>query len=59
MKTLWGGWILMSRTKKIYYTGDTGYCTVFRQIGENFGPFDLSFIPIGAYEPRFFDDLYL
>ena len=47
----------MSRTRKIYYTGDTGYCPVFRQIGENFGPFDLSFIPIGAYEPRFFDNL--
>ena len=24
-----------------------GYCSVFNEIGENFGPFDLAFIPIG------------
>ena len=31
-----------------------GYCSVFEEIGKNYGPFDLSLIPIGAYEPRWF-----
>ena len=31
----------------------TGYCPVFKDIGKQFGPFDYSFIPIGAYEPRY------
>ena len=30
---------------------DTGYCPAFYQIGEKLGPFDLSLIPIGAYNP--------
>jgi N-acyl-phosphatidylethanolamine-hydrolysing phospholipase D len=31
----------------------TGYCEAFKEIGQQYGPFDLSAIPIGAYEPRF------
>lgn len=27
-------------------------CPAFKEIGDTLGPFDLSFIPIGAYEPR-------
>jgi len=43
------------RKGAIYHAGDTGYrrtsrssviCPVFKEIGEKFGPFDLSFIPI-------------
>ncbi|KIW93591.1 uncharacterized protein Z519_06196 [Cladophialophora bantiana CBS 173.52] len=44
-----------TRRGTIYHAGDTGYrrtsrsdvvCPVFREIGEKFGPVDLSFIPI-------------
>jgi len=44
-----------TRRGAIYHAGDTGYrrsaasdvvCPVFKEIGEKFGPFDLSFIPI-------------
>lgn len=38
--------------KKIFYPGDTGYCGIFKELGEIFGGFDLSILPIGAYEPR-------
>ncbi len=50
-ETLWGSWMIESADKKIYFAGDTGYSPLFREIGRRFGPVDLSFIPIGAYEP--------
>src|SRR4051812_40291231 len=53
-RTLWCGWVLQSENKTAYYAGDTGYCTIFREIGERLGPMDLSLIPIGAYAPRWF-----
>ena len=34
--------------------GRIATCPAFTEIGEKFGPFDVSLIPIGAYEPRFF-----
>ena len=52
-KTLWGSWSLIGPKKKVFFAGDTAYCArYFQEIGEHLGPFDLSFIPIGAYEPR-------
>lgn len=30
-----------------------GYCKAFKEIGKKYGSFDVSLIPIGAYEPRF------
>ncbi|RNA26145.1 elongator complex 1 [Brachionus plicatilis] len=51
-KALWGGWIIRGNSSRIYFAGDTGYCSVFEEIGKKYGPFDYSFIPIGAYEPR-------
>eukprot|EP00184_Porphyridium_aerugineum_P008018 CAMPEP_0184691836 /NCGR_PEP_ID=MMETSP0313-20130426/556_1 /TAXON_ID=2792 /ORGANISM="Porphyridium aerugineum, Strain SAG 1380-2" /LENGTH=398 /DNA_ID=CAMNT_0027149601 /DNA_START=643 /DNA_END=1839 /DNA_ORIENTATION=+ len=52
--TLWGSWISRGPTKSFFFAGDTGYCPVFQTIGKHYGPFDLSAIPIGAYEPRWF-----
>ena len=54
-KSLWGGFAIWDATHKFYHAGDTGYThniSIFRQIGQKYGPFDLSAIPIGAYEPR-------
>jgi len=36
----------------VYYSGDTGYCPAFREIGAHFHHIDLSVLPIGAYEPE-------
>lgn len=49
--TLWSSWAVIGPTHRIYYSGDTGYSDHFREIGRRFGPFDLSFIKIGAYGP--------
>lgn len=51
---LWGSWCILGPRYKFFFAGDTGYCDVFQQIGRVHGPFDLSAIPIGAYEPRYF-----
>ncbi|XP_077496800.1 N-acyl-phosphatidylethanolamine-hydrolyzing phospholipase D-like isoform X1 [Amblyomma americanum] len=53
-KVLWGGWCVISPEYRFYFAGDTGYCDVFKQIGQAYGPFDVAAIPIGAYEPRWF-----
>jgi N-acyl-phosphatidylethanolamine-hydrolysing phospholipase D len=53
--TLWCGWALAAQDgKRVFFAGDTGYHPEFAQIGERCGPFDLSLMPIGAYEPRWF-----
>ena len=55
-----------SSSEKVFFAGDTGYryvpkeaqesdmpsCPAFKEIGEAFGPFSLSLLPIGLYSPR-------
>ena len=52
--TLWGGWVVEGEGMRLIHTGDTGYSQDFRDIGERLGGFDMAFIPIGAYAPRWF-----
>ncbi|WP_162586597.1 MBL fold metallo-hydrolase [Variovorax sp. RA8] len=49
-KTLWASWIVESGGKRIFYSGDSGYFSGFRQIGERFGGFDLALMENGAYD---------
>jgi L-ascorbate metabolism protein UlaG (beta-lactamase superfamily) len=53
-RTLWGGWVVEGEGLRLIHTGDTGYSADFKDIGERLGPFDMAFIPIGAYAPRWF-----
>lgn len=48
-KTLWGSWVIMSENKRLYFSGDSGYFPGFKDIGEKYGPFDLTFMECGAY----------
>lgn len=49
-KTLWVSYILQSGGKKIYISGDTGYdADLYQSIGQKYGPFDLAFIEIDAW----------
>ncbi|MDH3205501.1 MAG: MBL fold metallo-hydrolase [Gemmatimonadota bacterium] len=38
----------------VYFGGDSGYAACFAEIGMRLGPFDVSLIPVGAYEPAWF-----
>ena len=48
-KTLWGNFIIEYKNKKILFAGDTGYGNIYKELGEKYGPIDLTFINIGAY----------
>lgn len=54
MKTLWGSFVIKTSVGNIYFAGDTGYGPHFKEARERHGPFALSLLPIGAYEPRWF-----
>jgi L-ascorbate metabolism protein UlaG (beta-lactamase superfamily) len=47
--TLWTSWVIKGPTRKVFYSGDTGYFPGFAEIGERHGPFDVSLVQIGAY----------
>jgi N-acyl-phosphatidylethanolamine-hydrolysing phospholipase D len=52
---LWASYAIeLPDGRRIFFAGDSGYFSGFRETGEKLGPFDLSIIPIGAYEPRWF-----
>lgn len=52
--TLWSGWVIRADDRAVYFAGDTGRHPEFGAITERLGPFDAAFIPIGAYDPRWF-----
>jgi len=51
-RALWVSYLVEVGGIRLFFGGDTGYFEGFREIGEEFGPFDLAFLPCGAYEPR-------
>jgi L-ascorbate metabolism protein UlaG (beta-lactamase superfamily) len=53
-RALWGSFVLTLARQRIFFGGDSGYGHHFREIRERFGAPDLAFLPIGAYEPRWF-----
>jgi len=48
-KTLWGNFLIEYNNKKILFACDTGYGNIYKELGEKYGPIDLTFINIGAY----------
>jgi len=49
-ETLWASWIVNSTQSRLFYSGDSGYDIHFKQIGERYGPFDLSIMENGQYD---------
>src|SRR5688572_18503085 len=47
--TLWASWSVAGPRHRIFHSGDTGPFNGFAAIGAAHGPFDLTFIKIGAY----------
>jgi L-ascorbate metabolism protein UlaG (beta-lactamase superfamily) len=53
-RALWGGFLVSVHGTRIYFAGDSAYAPFFREVRHRFGTIDLSLLPIGAYEPRWF-----
>lgn len=51
-RTLWASWVLIDDETRVFFSGDTGYFSGFREIGERYGPFDLTLIETGAYNEQ-------
>ncbi|HEV7766146.1 MAG TPA: MBL fold metallo-hydrolase [Thermoanaerobaculia bacterium] len=54
-QTLWASWVVKGPAHTIYFSGDTGYFDGFKKIGAEHGPFDLTLLKIGAYDPSWED----
>ncbi|WP_321852076.1 MBL fold metallo-hydrolase [Burkholderia diffusa] len=50
--TLWASWVIVDDDLRVFFSGDTGYFDGFRTIGERLGPFDVTLIETGAYDPQ-------
>jgi L-ascorbate metabolism protein UlaG (beta-lactamase superfamily) len=54
-ETLWASFALIGPRHRVYYGADSGEWYGFREIGETFGPFDLTMLEIGASDPLWQD----
>ncbi|WP_374949985.1 MBL fold metallo-hydrolase [Mucilaginibacter sp.] len=48
-ETLWASFVIKGPQHNIFYGADSGWFPGFADIGEAFGPFDLTMLEIGAY----------
>ena len=48
-KTLWGNFLIDYDGKKFLFACDTGIGNIYKDLGDKYGPIDLTFINIGAY----------
>jgi L-ascorbate metabolism protein UlaG (beta-lactamase superfamily) len=53
--TLWASWVVAGERRRVFFGGDSGYTPAFAGIGERHGPFELTILPIGAYDARWPD----
>lgn len=51
-RSLWASWVIRDDTLRVFFSGDSGYFDGFKAIGDALGPFDLTMIETGAYDPR-------
>jgi L-ascorbate metabolism protein UlaG (beta-lactamase superfamily) len=49
MRTFWCGFSIRTDAISVYYTGDTGYHTHFKEIAERLGPHDFALVESGQY----------
>jgi L-ascorbate metabolism protein UlaG (beta-lactamase superfamily) len=49
-KSLWASWVLAGPHHRIFFSGDSGYFSGFKRIGDTYGPFDMTFLECGAYD---------
>ena len=53
--TLWASIVIEFNGCNVYFGGDSGIFPGYEEIGEDFGPFDICLMPIGAYDSAWHD----
>ncbi|MGL5819763.1 MAG: MBL fold metallo-hydrolase [Phycicoccus sp.] len=53
--TLWASWVLAGPAGRVFFSGDTGFFDGYAGLGEQYGPFDVSLMAVGAYDPAWHD----
>lgn len=53
--TLWASWVIEHEATRIFFSGDSGYFDGFKEIGDKYGPFDLTMVETGAYNEQWPD----
>ena len=56
--TLWASWVVAGPTRRVFYTGDSGFFDDYAVIGAQHGPFDATLVQIGAYSP-YWPDIHM
>lgn len=51
-ETLWSSWVIQTPKSSLYFGADGGYFQGFKEIASNYGPFDMSFLEVGAYNEK-------
>jgi len=51
-QTLWAGFALESATRRLFFSGDSGYGPHFAEIGRRYGGFDFAALDCGQYDER-------
>jgi L-ascorbate metabolism protein UlaG (beta-lactamase superfamily) len=54
-ETLWASFVLAGPKHRVYYGADSGEWEGFKEIGQAYGPFDLTMLEIGAFDPLWAD----
>ncbi len=49
-QTLWCSWVIQDQQTQLFFSGDSGYFSGFKEIAAKFRYFNLSFIETGAYD---------
>lgn len=49
-ETLWASWVIQGWENKVFFSGDSGYFSGFKTIGDKYGPFDITLVETGAYD---------
>ena len=50
--TLWSSWVIQSENTNIFFSGDGGYGSHFKSIGQHYGPFDFALLECGQYNEQ-------
>lgn len=58
-KSVYGGFVIESKEKAVYFAGDTAYGSFLKELGTRFS-LDVALLPIGAYKPyEWFKNIHL